>query len=84
MNFELISKKDEISKEKEDYIKLANNGAKLYFNKEWENAIKVFDKILILNNDDIPAKLLLERCKQFQKTPPGKDWNGIYVFNEKF
>jgi adenylate cyclase len=82
--YELISRQGEISKEKEEYLKLANAGAKLYFDMEWEKVIKVFNKILKINKEDIPAKLLLERCKNFLITPPKEDWNGVHIFNEKF
>ena len=82
--YELISKEGELSSKEEEYIKLANNGARLYFDSEWEKAIKIFKKILEINKEDVPAKILLERSEEFLKSPPEKDWNGVFVFDKKY
>ena len=82
--YELISKAGELDSKKEEYIQLAAEGAKLYFDREWKKAIRVFKKILELNNEDTPAQILLERSEGFLKSPPEKNWNGIYVFDKKY
>ena len=33
--------------------------------------------------DDPPAQLYVERCKYFEKEPPGSDWDGVWHMKEK-
>jgi adenylate cyclase len=80
--FELISEKNNISKNQNDFIKFYENGLKLYFDMNWEKAIKLFeDAINII--DDEASKIFIARCKDFMKNPPSKDWDGVYELKTK-
>ncbi len=80
--FELISEKNKISKNQNDFIKFYENGLKLYFERKWEKAIKSFeDAIKII--DDKASKIFIARCKDFIKNPPSKDWDGVYELEIK-
>ncbi len=64
-------------------------GIELYFRKEWSKAIHEFEKCLKIrkNNgdgkEDGPSTLFITRCKQFKKTPPPKDWSGVWIMKTK-
>ncbi len=80
--FELISEKNKISKNQNDFIKFYESGLKLYFDMNWEKAIKSFeDAIKIV--DDEASKIFIVRCKDFMKNPPSKDWDGVYELKTK-
>jgi adenylate cyclase len=54
-----------------------------YYEGDWDKAITELDK---LNTTFGPQKIYevyLERCVMYKKTPPPKDWGGVFVFTEK-
>jgi adenylate cyclase len=72
--FELISEKNKISKNQNDFIKFYENGLKHYFEMSWQKAIKSFeDAIKII--DDEASKIFITRCNNFIKNPPSKNWD---------
>ena len=81
--YELISKTDEISRTGEQFIKGADYGASLYFNKEWKKAASVYTKLLQMKSGDIPSRTMLDRCQEYLKNPPPDEWDGVYVFHNK-
>jgi adenylate cyclase len=49
----------------------------------WEAARKIFQSILERYPEDGPAKVYAERCQALEKTPPPKDWDGVYTLTSK-
>ena len=74
--YEVLSKHGELSKNtsllKNNYEKALN----MYFNRKWSKAISLFEQCLKINSNDLASKLLISRCKKFQKKPPHKEWDG--------
>jgi adenylate cyclase len=54
-----------------------------YKQQKWDNAKNHLSKCLMIRPSDEPSQLYLERIEEFQASPPGDDWNGIYVFHHK-
>ncbi len=57
-------------------LKLAERSAqafKLYTEQRWEEAIETLQETLRIFPNDKPSQLLLERSKEYQKSPPAKD-----------
>ncbi|HII71301.1 TPA: adenylate/guanylate cyclase domain-containing protein [Candidatus Woesearchaeota archaeon] len=60
-----------------------------YFDKEWDKAIHCFKECLKIRKDrgdgkdDGPSVTFIERCEIFKKTPPPKDWDGVWVMKTK-
>ena len=52
-------------------------GLDLYLNKEWKLAINSFQKALKINNDKA-SSVFINRCKDFLKNSPPKDWDGVW------
>ncbi len=80
--FELISEKNKISKNQNDFIKFYESGLKLYFDMNWEKAIKSFEDAIKIIEDEA-SKIFIVRCKDFMKNPPSKDWEGVYELKTK-
>ena len=73
--FELLTE-EKYSGNKEFY-NYFHAGLKLYENKKWKEAGAYFRQCLKIDNEDIPSKKYLERCKNLT----GKNienWNPIY------
>jgi adenylate cyclase len=80
--YELISEKGKTSKKKQDFIKYYEKGLQNYFNKNWDEASKCFNAALKIFND-LACTVFIDRCKNFMKNPPSKDWDGVYEMKIK-
>ncbi|WP_028972611.1 adenylate/guanylate cyclase domain-containing protein [Spirochaeta cellobiosiphila] len=58
-------------------------GLSFYYAKDFKNALKYFDRILIFDPDDVIAKIYKERSKIYIATPPDEGWVGLEVLKEK-
>jgi len=80
--YELISEKNKINKKQRDFIKNFENGLTFYFEMKWKEAIKSFQEAQKIN-DDGASKIFINRCKEFMKIPPSKDWDGVFKMKTK-
>jgi adenylate cyclase len=69
-------------REREMMTKYAE-GLAAYRNREWNRAISAFRAALEAFPEDGPSRVLLERCRQFQKEPPAPDWDGVFSASAK-
>ena len=58
-------------------------GLKNYREQKWSKALTRLKSCLKECPDDGPVKVLIERCKLYQKTPPPKNWAGEQIFESK-
>ncbi|MBW3015924.1 adenylate/guanylate cyclase domain-containing protein [Candidatus Woesearchaeota archaeon] len=80
--FELIGRVEEVSDKEKKIASLYEKGLSLYLNKEWDSAIAEFEKVLDFR-EDLSSSKFIERCTLFKKTPPPKDWRGVWEMKEK-
>ena len=86
--YELIDTKDQINKKSLDLIETFEKGLDYYFNQDWENALKYFQKSQKLEDkfvgrDTNPSEVFIKRCKYFLSDPPKNDWDGVWIMNTK-
>ena len=81
--YELICFKNEIAPKQKEVIQLYEQAFELYQNKKWDKAREILAKLAKLIQDDLAVKNLIERCEQFKKHPPSKDWNGVWIMQTK-
>ena len=55
----------------------------LYGKREWAKASEMYAKIVANFPQDVPSKLMHERCLKFMVEAPGPDWQGVIVLHEK-
>jgi len=80
--YELLSTDGKQDNKQRDFIKYYEEGLDLYFNKEWKPAIKSFQTALNIK-EDAASKVLIDRCNEFQKNSPPKDWDGVWEMETK-
>jgi adenylate cyclase len=80
--YELISKKDDINEKQNEFITYYEKGLDFYLTKDWKSAIKSFQKAIEINNDKA-SSIFINRCKDFLKNPPPKDWDGVWDIKTK-
>jgi class 3 adenylate cyclase/CHASE2 domain-containing sensor protein len=81
--YELISRKGELTEDKQKIIQIYNQGLKTYRQKEFEKALTKFKECLSIDPDDGPSKTYLKRCEEYIKNPPPEDWDGVFIMTTK-
>lgn len=83
--FQLIDLKDEPIfysytdiKNLNDMINYFEAGLNFYREKNFLRAIEEFEKVLLIEPDDKPTKVFIDRCFEFLNSPPPEDWNGVF------
>ncbi|QQO07994.1 CHASE2 domain-containing protein [Breznakiella homolactica] len=70
-----------------DYLRekadLFHSGLDFFEAKDWSRAEAAFRKVLDHDPDDGPGGIYLNRCIKYQKTPPAKNWDGVFNLNQK-
>lgn len=72
-----------ITQAMKDLLVHYNKGLELYKQAKFQEAIVHFENALKLVPEDGPSKMYIERCKEYIKNPPPKDWDGVYVMKTK-
>ncbi|MFK7922213.1 MAG: ATP-binding protein [Bacteroidia bacterium] len=58
-------------------------GIKAFINKDFETAVKLFEKIYAFNPTDLAARNYLQRATQYLDYPPKAGWEGIWMLTGK-
>jgi adenylate cyclase len=54
-----------------------------YQQQRWDDAINILNILIHKRPDDKATQLLFDRCTIFKKTPPPKDWDGVWRYTSK-
>uniref|UniRef100_A0A7V4G9E5 Adenylate/guanylate cyclase domain-containing protein n=1 Tax=Desulfobacca acetoxidans TaxID=60893 RepID=A0A7V4G9E5_9BACT len=65
------------------WLSLFKAGRLAYLKGDWPLACRCFEEVLHHKPQDGPALLYLERCREFQATPPPPGWNGTTLLDGK-
>jgi tetratricopeptide (TPR) repeat protein len=63
--------------------KYHNDGAVLYYRRQFGQAEELFKKALSLTPGDPAPLRYLERCEKYLISPPPADWDGVEIMTEK-
>jgi adenylate cyclase len=55
----------------------------MYRQEKFAEAAALFQKILARHPGDSPSQVFLERCQDFQASPPPPGWNGVFRPDKK-
>ena len=80
--FELIDRK-ETSGGDVEMVRIFEEGLKFYLSHQWKEAVHSFETVLGIVPDDTPSMIYIKRCGDYMKTPPPKDWDGVYTMTTK-
>ena len=86
--YELVSEKNNADNSSINLIRTFEKGLDHYFQKEWDNAIKCFEKAEALEDhfasrNTTPSAVYINRCTMFKENPPDNDWNGVWAMTSK-
>ena len=86
--YELIAEKGKMNDIDKTVVEAFSHAQKLYFNQDWDKAIKAFTDANELEDmfpgrSENPSNVYLQRCHQLKENSPGKDWDGVWVLTKK-
>ncbi|MBF0500148.1 MAG: CHASE2 domain-containing protein [Candidatus Riflebacteria bacterium] len=81
--YELVSRKGAEPPDWAEHAAIYERGLGLYQGRNWTQAEEAFMDVLTRWPEDGAARTYLNRCMEFQATPPGTDWDGVYRLTHK-
>ena len=81
--FELLGILSEADAAHKESAALWEQAIKLYENKEFEAALKIFNEVSEKDEEDGVAYTYIDRCEAFLKTPPAAAWDGVFNLTQK-
>ncbi|MBU2562303.1 MAG: adenylate/guanylate cyclase domain-containing protein [Nanoarchaeota archaeon] len=69
--------------ENKEFINQYEKALELYFKSKFKQALSEFKKARNIKEQDISCGLFIERCKEYIKNPPEKDWDGAFEMKTK-
>ena len=82
--YELLAKAAApLSLEQEKAYKSYAAGLEAYRQQYWGDALSLFQDCLLLAKGDGPAQIMIERCLNYQESPPSANWDGVYEATSK-
>ncbi|TET35010.1 MAG: adenylate/guanylate cyclase domain-containing protein [Planctomycetota bacterium] len=81
--FELLCRREKLSEDMKKQLESFDAAWEIYKTRDWEAAHHIFAEHLKDYPDDGPAQTLLERADSYRRTPPPKNWDGVYDFETK-
>jgi adenylate cyclase len=81
--YELVAEKGDLGPKKARILEHFEAGLNAYRGREWQAAVSWFEQVLDLEPEDIPSKVYIQRCNEYQKMAPSHDWNGVYELRAK-
>lgn len=79
--FELVTENE--YQDNYEFYDFFHAGLKLFENQKWKEASAYFRQCLKIKEDDNPAKIFMERCKEFSYVPPTEGWDGTYEIDKE-
>jgi adenylate cyclase len=64
-------------------LDLFARGRACYRERRWRDAKTVFEKLVERWPDDGPARMYVNRCREYMVAGPEQDWDGVYVMTHK-
>jgi len=80
--YELI-KEGSLPDQDQTWMMSFNEGFQAYHRKEFAQALSHFEKVLNLKPGDPVSELYVERCTEYQSSPPPQDWDGVFTMKTK-
>jgi adenylate cyclase len=69
--------------QKRDLVQKFNACLQAYKDRQWMQAIALFQEVLASYPDDQPSRMYIERCTRYFHNPPPDDWDGVFEMHTK-
>ncbi len=73
---ELLIPGEETSRNHQLYFEMFPEALDLFLRQEWEKALAMFQRCLVLDSGDGPSQFYVQMCSSYRSAPP-VDWQGV-------
>jgi adenylate cyclase len=80
--YELLGLAEE-GAERPGWAALYESALTAYRAQDFARAVTLFQQVLAEKGEDRPAQIMVERCRAFLQSPPGRDWDAISAMKVK-
>ena len=80
---ELVNLLSDATDLEKELVDLFHKALEIFHARDWKGAEAAFLKSLYLAPEDVPSRIFLERCQEYQQTPPVEDWDGVIDLTSK-
>ncbi len=81
--YELLCRKGEMTQDQSDLLSIYLEGMEHFSSRDWNKARQSFKNALKIDPNDGPSLKFIERCNEYIKNPPSKNWDGVYSLKAK-
>ncbi|NNM00279.1 MAG: adenylate/guanylate cyclase domain-containing protein, partial [Gammaproteobacteria bacterium] len=81
--YELLGRRGTVPGMRREAAERYGKAWKLYRAQRWDEAAALFDRCAEIDSDDDAARAMAQRCRRFEKQPPGDDWDGVFDIETK-
>ena len=81
--YEILGRKGEVDAQKMQVIDIFSEGVARYRERRWDDAISLFEEGIRIDPTEGPCNVYIERCREFQATPPPEDWDAVHNLDSK-
>ena len=67
----------------DERLEMFSQGRACYRGRRWQDAQIIFEKLLERWPEDGPARMYVNRCREYFVAGPEEDWDGVYVMTHK-
>jgi len=72
-----------LAQEINEYLVCYHEGVKRYQMGKFSSAVQSFTNCLTIRPGDTLAGMYVARCRELEASPPGPEWDGVFVMKEK-
>ncbi len=76
--YELLGLREQSRPDFEELGEMADRALAHYQDREWEEALAIFEEIGRLRPGDGPSRVMADRCRAFLESPPAEGWDGVH------
>lgn len=81
--YEVVCRRSEVTEALLKKVQTFESGLALYRDRQWNDAISLFNTILKQEEGDPASRMYIGRCEEYRKHPPAAEWDGVYVMTGK-
>ncbi|MBF0181547.1 MAG: hypothetical protein HQM03_16110 [Magnetococcales bacterium] len=80
---ELVEEKALLAPENLLFLERFDLAMERYLARDWNAALVLFQECLERVPGDHPSSMMITQCRNLLDTPPGDDWNGVMIMQDK-
>ena len=82
--YEAIGEVGSVDEETVKIAHLTEKAFQQYLERKFSKAIDTHESILDMRPENFLSKIFVDRCRNYQQNEPPEDWDGCYVYRDKF